>query len=471
MTLNLTEIPGAFHLPRLNWEVIQTWVEEHVAEPDRGQAWEELVVQWLGILNEALGGRYQTERRGDLLLFLPRDYEHSQALLGSAAAGLAVIIDALGSVAGASWLGPLVILLFADADTYCLYVSPFDPERAFVSSAGVCFREGYTHIALRPYALEALQRNMLHEITHACLSHLKLPHWLEEGITQLAEDEATPHWARFTLSTEKANEIRQDWRERGLGDFWWGRGFFSTEEEQEHSYRLAQILFRLIVADHRRQLPEFVRHAHADDAGESAAGEFLGMTLAELATQFLGQGQWEPVPPDCASYCRRGILLLSREQYDKAMADFNEGIRVDPQFADTYTNRGVAHYHLGRYPAAIADYERALELNPRDFHAHNNLAWILATCCEEEHRDGARALEHANQACELSGFTQSFCLASLAAAHAEVGDFEEARTWAKESLRLAPEEERPDCKARLRLYREGKPYREEAKRAVKIKGR
>jgi tetratricopeptide (TPR) repeat protein len=311
---------------------------------------------------------------------------------------------------------------------------------------------------------------MLHEITHACLSHLPLPLWLEEGVAQLTEA-ALSGGMPFALNGEDAAGIRRYWREHGLRDFWWGTGFHSLDGGQRHSYRLAEILFRLIVGDHRRRLPDFVRHTQADDAGDGAAREFLGRSLADLAAQFLGPGSWDPVPPDCAAYCRRGVLYLSREQYDKAIADFDEGIRLDHRFPDAYTNRGLAHYRLCRYAAATADNEQAIRLNPKDYFAHNNLAWVLATCPDGEHRNGKRAMEHATKACELSGVAPWFCLGTLAAAYAEVGDFEEARTWAKGSLRLAPEDERAGCKERLKLYKEGRPYREVAKHSLKALGR
>lgn len=458
MTVNLSEIPEAFHLPRPNWGAIRGWVDQHIAEPDRSDAWAEIATQWLGVLDEALGNRYRTDRNSQILLFAPRDYEHVGTLLDFAESGLAAIVDALGSLAGESWLGPLVILLFADADTYCLYTSPLDPDA--VRSSGMCLRDGYVHIALRPYPIDTLQRTMLHEITHACLSHLSLPHWLEEGVAQLAEEAAIPKWARFSLDGEGAIELRRYWRERGLRDFWWGNGFFLLDEGLEQSYRLAKVLFRLLAADHRDRLPDFVRQAHADDAGDSAAREILGKSVAELAEQFLGEGRWEPTPPDGPSHYRRGILHLNRGLDERAIADFDEAIRLDPGFSDTHTSRGLARSRLGNFSAAKADYEQALEKNPKDYVAHNNLAWILATNPQDGHRDGQRALEHASKACELSGFALWFCVGTLAAASAEVGDFEEARTLARESLRLAPEDEKAGCKERLKRYKEGMPWRE-----------
>lgn len=103
---------------------------------------------------------------------------------------------------------------------------------------------------------------------------------------------------------------------------------------------------------------------------------------------------------------------------------------------------------------------KAVELNGEDSHAHNNLAWLLATCPDEPLRDGELALQHANKACELTGFDTWYCLGTLAAACAEASDFEEAVHWAKESLRRAPESEKAGCKDRLRLYKEAKPCRE-----------
>ncbi len=89
-----------------------------------------------------------------------------------------------------------------------------------------------------------MQRTLLHEITHACLSHLELPLWVEEGMTQLAEEAAVNRWNRFQLEPQAAAEVRKYWRDRGLADFWWGRGFSGLDDGQSHSYRLADILFR-----------------------------------------------------------------------------------------------------------------------------------------------------------------------------------------------------------------------------------
>jgi tetratricopeptide (TPR) repeat protein len=55
--------------------------------------------------------------------------------------------------------------------------------------------------------------------------------------------------------------------------------------------------------------------------------------------------------------------------YDRAMADYTQAIRIDPNDASPYTNRGNAYYFKGDYDRAIADYEAALRIDPNDANA------------------------------------------------------------------------------------------------------
>ena len=46
------------------------------------------------------------------------------------------------------------------------------------------------------------------------------------------------------------------------------------------------------------------------------------------------------------------------------MADLTEAIRLDPRRVDAFYARGIAWYHQKKYDKAIADWDHALELNP-----------------------------------------------------------------------------------------------------------
>ena len=52
-----------------------------------------------------------------------------------------------------------------------------------------------------------------------------------------------------------------------------------------------------------------------------------------------------------------GTEYLEQEQYNQAIVDFDEAIRLDPQYANAYYNRGRAYRKRGLYEQAILDFD------------------------------------------------------------------------------------------------------------------
>jgi tetratricopeptide (TPR) repeat protein len=69
--------------------------------------------------------------------------------------------------------------------------------------------------------------------------------------------------------------------------------------------------------------------------------------------------------PDSQLYNHRGIVWNARDEYDFAIADFNEAVRLDPRNEVAYFNRGLAWSAKNDPDQAIADYTRAIRLDPR----------------------------------------------------------------------------------------------------------
>jgi tetratricopeptide (TPR) repeat protein len=77
-------------------------------------------------------------------------------------------------------------------------------------------------------------------------------------------------------------------------------------------------------------------------------------------------------PNDADARYDRGLTLGEKSEWDKAIADYGEAIRLKHDFADAYYERGVAHGEKGEWDKAIADYSQAIRLEPSDGEAYYN---------------------------------------------------------------------------------------------------
>jgi tetratricopeptide (TPR) repeat protein len=61
---------------------------------------------------------------------------------------------------------------------------------------------------------------------------------------------------------------------------------------------------------------------------------------------------------------RRGYAYHAKGEYDRAIADYNEAIQTDSKYVFAYHNRGFSYFTKGQYECAIADYSEAIRLDP-----------------------------------------------------------------------------------------------------------
>jgi tetratricopeptide (TPR) repeat protein len=166
-------------------------------------------------------------------------------------------------------------------------------------------------------------------------------------------------------------------------------------------------------------------------------------------------------PAAAGAYMRRGLAWSKKQDQGRAILDFNEAIRLSPQESDAFLARGYAWSVRKEYDKAIADFNEAIRLDSRSISAHTERAWLRATCPEPMHRDGKQAVESATRACALTAWKNAGPISTLAAAHAEAGDFDAAVQWEETAQRLYDDDgDRDAGRARLELYREKKPYHE-----------
>ncbi len=66
------------------------------------------------------------------------------------------------------------------------------------------------------------------------------------------------------------------------------------------------------------------------------------------------------------AYWNRGLAHSSKEQYDRAIEDFSQAIRLKPDYVEAYKSRAAAYRQTHQYDRAIQDYDYAIRLSPND---------------------------------------------------------------------------------------------------------
>jgi protein O-mannosyl-transferase len=130
-------------------------------------------------------------------------------------------------------------------------------------------------------------------------------------------------------------------------------------------------------------------------------------------------------------------LLMRRGRVQEAIEHSEEALRIRPNDADAQNNLGLAMLQTGDTKGAVEHLEKALEINPGHMNAEVNLAWILSTSPDDSLRNGARAVELAEDVIRRAGHPNAIALRTLAAAYAEVGLFSDAIAAAQEAIQIA----------------------------------
>ena len=102
-----------------------------------------------------------------------------------------------------------------------------------------------------------------------------------------------------------------------------------------------------------------------------------------------------------------------------------------------------------------------MRLDPKLVVALNGKAWLLATCPDKRYRQGKTAQELATRACEQTNWKVGHYLDTLAAAHAESGNFDKAVELEEKALmdQTYEKNDGTGARERLKLYKDKKPFR------------
>ena len=165
---------------------------------------------------------------------------------------------------------------------------------------------------------------------------------------------------------------------------------------------------------------------------------------------------------DAVLVSQLGMLYLAAKQPREAIRRFTRALEIDEEHFASLRGRSDAEISIGNHPAAIADLDKAHALKPDDTGVLNNLAWLLATSPDDAIRNGTRAIELAQKACELTEWKEPHIISTLAAGHAEAGDFAKAREFSQKAVDASDDSDqvKEQLKGELASYEAEKPWRE-----------
>jgi len=91
----------------------------------------------------------------------------------------------------------------------------------------------------------------------------------------------------------------------------------------------------------------------------------------------------------------RGLEAYKQQNYDKAITEFTEAIRLYPDYALAYFNRAEAYCRKDNYDRGIADFTQAIKLDPddEDFYSERGFAYIMKKDYDRAIADFYEALE------------------------------------------------------------------------------
>ncbi|RXT41887.1 tetratricopeptide repeat protein [Bradyrhizobium betae] len=153
-------------------------------------------------------------------------------------------------------------------------------------------------------------------------------------------------------------------------------------------------------------------------------------------TRDINSGRWHG--RDLAiSYNNRGAAYYQEGDPDRAIADYSEAIRLDPQYAPAYNNRGITYRQKGDLDRDIADQNEAIRLNPKFASAYTNRGAAYNAKGASD-----RAIEDYTEAIRLDPATiaggAALPYAHRGNAYFDQGDLDRALADYSEAIRLDP---------------------------------
>jgi len=281
--------------PRPNWDEIYRHVENNLNETNQNELWNNIARAWMSQIISKLPKGYSIHESDNFIIVTSESDRYVSIFQTFLENTLNIILRTLYNITSDNGFGKHVVLIFDDIDSYYSYMSYFYSEDGIYGlSSGVYLNKGYGHFAFPSQELSYAESIAAHEMTHALVSHLPIPAWLDEGMAVNIENFVTGS-SPLSMNDKIYAQHQSFWGDEEIQEFWSGESFSRIDEGQSLSYQLAQFAVNTLSKDYDAFI-RFVNKAHYSDGGESAASEIYNGSLGDLITQLFGEGNWTPNP-------------------------------------------------------------------------------------------------------------------------------------------------------------------------------
>jgi tetratricopeptide (TPR) repeat protein len=139
-------------------------------------------------------------------------------------------------------------------------------------------------------------------------------------------------------------------------------------------------------------------------------------------------------PKNAVAYWHRGEIYRTKGDYDHAISDFSQAIKLDSKYALAYERRGQAYYYgKHEYDLAMADYEKALKLNPQYWPAVVDRGILY-----EAEGDVVHAFGEYDKAIRLDPTGASAAYVNRGRLYEQRGDYDHAMSDYNQAIQIAP---------------------------------
>jgi tetratricopeptide (TPR) repeat protein len=217
-----------------------------------------------------------------------------------------------------------------------------------------------------------------------------------------------------------------------------------------------------------RDSERLFRHALAvttkNDVAENNLGiVFLGQGKLDEAISLL-QSATDLRPDNSPAHENLAKALLQKGRLTDALVHYRKLLDLQPDNMEVHNIVGTVLVQQGSVQEGVEEWQKVLTIQPDNGNAMSNLAWIFATSPDQSIRNGAKAVQLAEQAVRISGGRIAILFRTLAAAYAESGEFSKAIQTAQRGVELANSQGNSglaiELEGNIALYQDQRPLRD-----------